>query len=661
MREGEIPDLEQEFRKVWKQFLKALPVIAFFLVLYYSVILFFGMKQVMIASLITVLFQVNYKKHPTVKTLLVLASQQLVIAIFSFLATLNLPLCVILNLLVPFWLIFTKASQFNQLGYFSTLMTFTFLQLMPVGWEGIGEQLQAMLYSLVFFFVIVYLYARRHRGLEGVHTEQKGLQLLASVLELLVKGEDTDKEIEELIRIQKSLYKEAYQKQGKKHVVTADGKLHYMFALLFQRSVYFVSGQYKEVFPGDQNAKDLALALAAYMKEAGSMDFWYEDTKDLRSKGRKLLRKARQQKNEYYYSVGNFLRMFLLILEQIPLEENQIMDDTWKMPFAQRIRNRFLYRMRLDTFEMRFALRMSIILIISMSYSMITQADHGYWLAMNAFLLLRPMYEESRYRMKTRFIGTAAGCVIMIFLLSFCQSPVSHFLLGSIMVACMYTATPGTRIHAVFVTCFALSMTTLAMGETLALELRMLYVAAAVVLVLVVNQFYFPTSLGSQFRYDWKMIFHMHHMYLRLLEDALRNPLNYWRICDAQIQYHMVYDQIEEYLPKVAEDERGMYRKILGISWRMVSEMEQMLFLVSQKRRGVQARQKMARYIYYTDYVLNQIQGILHLQKEKKIKNIEGMQYQRYIEGERELSVLMTQYAKNLSRLYVVVSRKYQI
>ena len=76
--------------------------------------------------------------------------------------------------------------------------------------------------------------------LEGVHTEQKGLQLLASVLELLVKGEDTDKEIEELIRIQKSLYKEAYQKQGKKHVVTADGKLHYMFALLFQRSVYFV-------------------------------------------------------------------------------------------------------------------------------------------------------------------------------------------------------------------------------------------------------------------------------------------------------------------------------------------------------------------------------------------------------------------------------------
>ena len=43
----------------------------------------------------------------------------------------------------------------------------------------------------------------------------------------------------------------------------------------------------------------------------------------------------------------------------------------------------------------------------------------------------------------------------------------------------------------------------------------------------------------------------------------------------------------------------------------------------------------MMQYIYYTDYVLNSIQEMLHLQKEKSIKNIEGMKYQRYIEGEK--------------------------
>lgn len=76
------------------------------------------------------------------------------------------------------------------------------------------------------------------------------------------------------------------------------------------------------------------------------------------------------------------------------------------------------------------------------------------------------------------------------------------------------------------------------MGETAtAVFLRMSYVAASVLFVLVVNRFFFPTSLRSQFRYNLQMLFHMHHMYLRILEDALTNPPDYWRICDAQLQY----------------------------------------------------------------------------------------------------------------------------
>ena len=73
-----------------------------------------------------------------------------------------------------------------------------------------------------------------------------------------------------------------------------------------------------------------------------------------------------------------------------------------------------------------------------------------------------------------------------------------------------------------------------------------------------------------------------------------------------------------------------------------------------EKRRP----QTLEQYISYTDYVLNQSQEMLHLKKEKKLKNIEGMKYQRYIEGEPELSSLMTQYARNLSRLYVLVLRR---
>lgn len=663
MQKQKMSAVMREAENTWRKFIQALPVIIFFLILFYSVVYFFGMQHVMLASLVTVVFQVNYKKHPPARTLLFLIYQQFALEILAFLATLNLPFCIFLNLVIPFWMIYTKASQFNQLGYFSGLMTFTFLQLMPVGWEGIIPQMKAMAYCLCYFFVITLVYSRTHKAVLEEHMEKRGLLLLAQVLEQTVKGQDTGQEVSELFQIQRALYKEAYQKRGRRHVVTAEGKIRYMFALLFQRCVYFVSSQYREFFPEDENAREFALRIAEYMREAGNFDLWNEDTRILRLKGRKMLRETKGRKEEFYHSAENFLKMFLLILSQMHLEDYKRLDEQWKIPLIQRLKERFLYRMKLDAFEMRFALRMSIILIITMVYTMVSQADHGYWLAMNAFLLLRPMYEESRYRMKTRFIGTAAGCVLMIFLLSFCHGNASHFLLAGVMVAGMYTVTPGTKIHAVFVTCFALSMTTLAMRESLALWLRMGYVAAAVLLVLVVNQFFFPTSLGTQFRYNWKMIFHMHHMYLRLLENALTHSLDYWRVCEAQIQYSMVYDQLEQYIPKLSQEEQPTYRRILGICWRMVSEMEQMLFLVGQKHRGEQAVQKMSQYIHYTDYVLNQIQDMLHLQKEKKVKNIEltdQQRYQRYIEGEKELSVLMTQYAKNLSKLYIIVCEKYR-
>lgn len=295
------------------KFISALPVIVFFLLMFYSVIFLFGTQYVMVVSLATLLFQVNYKKQHSFVSLLALIAQQMILLVLAHIATLHLAFCLILNLVVPFWLIFSKSSQFNQLGYFSSLMTFTFLQLMHMDWNGFVTQLEAMAFCCAVFFAAVLI---------------------------------------------------------------------------------------------------------------------------------------------------NF--------------------------------------------------------------------------------------------------------------------------------------------------------------------------------------------------------FHMHHMYLRILEDTLTNPPDYWRICDAQLQYHMVHGQIKQDLPKTAGTRQEDYLKVLAITWRMASEIQQMIIHARHRRRGAEARHVMERYIYYTDYVLNLIQEMLHLKKEKRIKNISGMQYQRYIEGEPELSRLMDEYARNLSSLYVLVLQKYQ-
>ena len=113
------------------KFTQSLPVVVFFLAMFYAVLLLFGTQYVMVVSLGTLYFQVNYKKFHTVSSILLLLGQQICLLVLAYAATWNIPFCLLLNLVVPFWLIFSKSSPFNLLGYFSCLMTFTFLQLMP--------------------------------------------------------------------------------------------------------------------------------------------------------------------------------------------------------------------------------------------------------------------------------------------------------------------------------------------------------------------------------------------------------------------------------------------------------------------------------------------------------------------------------------------------
>lgn len=645
------------------KFIQALPVIVFFLAMFYAVLLLFGTQYVMVVSLATLYFQVNYKKFHTASSLLLLLGQQLCLLVLAFAATWNIPLCLILNLVVPFWLIFSKSSPFNLLGYFSCLMTFTFLQLMPVDWKGFLIQLEAMLFCCVFVFIAVLFFSKSGKVSGDSHAEQRSMEILGGALEKIARGEkipENSEKLEELFRLQRVLYQEAYQKRGRKHVVTSEGKRKYMFAVLMQRTIYFVTNQGQILSPKDDRARQLALELSFYMRRASECDFMNEPSGQLGRAGRKILKRAEKEKDDFYRSVADFMRLFLFILYQAGRDDRVFFNEQWDMPVRQRFKDRVLYRMKPDTFEMRFALRMSLLLMTGMVFNLLFDEGHSYWFVMNGFLLLRPMYEESRYRMRTRFLGTAAGCLIITFLVPLFPGTTAHFIFASIMVACMYTAVPGTVIHALFVTCYALTMTTMAMGSGEAAVLRLLYVIGAVLFVLVINRFFFPTSMGSQFRYNLQMLFHMHHMYLRILEGCLTRPLDYWRICDAQLQYHMVHAQIKADISKVVPKEEDSYLNVLGITWRMASEIQQMIFQVSHKKRNSEARSIMERYIYYTDYVLNQIQEMLHLRKEKRLKSIEGMQYQRFIDGEPQLSGLMTRYARNLSRLYVLVARRYR-
>ena len=339
--------LESQARIVWKSFLGALPVICFYLFLFCTVLALFGTQYIMVVSLVTVLFQTNYRKRKFWASLVRAAAAQLGLGLLAWIATWSFPLSVGLNLIVPFALVFLKATRFNKMGYFSGLMTFTFLQLLPVDLAGFFVQTGAMLYSLACFFLLVKLYQRRYPQEKSYRREQEGLAILA----------DTP--------------------------------------------------------------------------------FWEKAARTaLEERGDELLGEAGEGEDELHISVRNFLHPFLILLGKFDEGERDEAGASWPMPRHQRPLGKLLYQMRPDGFETRFALRMSAVLTISFLFVHISGADHAYWLPLNAFLLLRPMYEDSRYRMLTRFLGTAGGCIIMSLLFPVLPGMQGHFGLAALHVHC---------------------------------------------------------------------------------------------------------------------------------------------------------------------------------------------------------------------------------
>ena len=115
--------------------------------MFYGVIFLFGTSYLLLVSVATTTFKLNYQKQFCFKAVLSLGVEQLVLCVLAFAAQQSMLLCVLLNGLVPFLLVFLRTTRFNQRGYFINGMVFVFLQLRPVDKEGLLPQLLAVSYT----------------------------------------------------------------------------------------------------------------------------------------------------------------------------------------------------------------------------------------------------------------------------------------------------------------------------------------------------------------------------------------------------------------------------------------------------------------------------------------------------------------------------------
>ncbi|MFQ7537346.1 MAG: hypothetical protein ACLRL6_08385 [Clostridium sp.] len=122
----------------------------------------------------------------------------------------------------------------------TSAMGFVFLQLRPVPYADFLTYLLVMAFSLGFAICCLLIASYGHRKQDDYVLARKGIDLLQKQMTAFLQQTRDTAQKKQLIEIQRALYKQAYQSRGFTYITTKEGKLRYLFALLFQRSSYFL-------------------------------------------------------------------------------------------------------------------------------------------------------------------------------------------------------------------------------------------------------------------------------------------------------------------------------------------------------------------------------------------------------------------------------------
>ena len=278
----------------------------------------------------------------------------------------------------------------------------------------------------------------------------------------------------------------------------------------------------------------------------------------------------------------SLLHMMILILRRSSSYQEPV-HTLDRRNFGELLR-RIKARCTRESFEMRFGMCLSMVMTVSCGLSFLLPVTRSYWIPLNAFLLIQPSYEDSRYRMKTRPIGTLIGCCIQFLVYPLLPGLGGQIAFSLVMIALMYCAAPGTWNQPIFSTCYALTLTAMTLDQNIAITLRLLYLAAAVAIVFIVNSFFFPMRRETQFRYNFKALFRLNNSYWDIIRAGLTGETNLAVSDEILTYFHMIYQECSAYVKKNAFlPFRPEQQTVLVNLWHMFSELEQIHFLVQTK------------------------------------------------------------------------------
>ena len=554
----------------------AYPVFVFFISSFFLIYFLFGLHFTITVPPMAAFFSAGRNGKSTRFPLLVF--HEMLLLVLATAGSANIWIATILNVIVPFILVFTQSSQFNPRGYYTYMLMFVYLSFVP---PADIREFSGMLLSLwiltAYMGVFLWLINHTHRSENNVRRSlREFLGRLSGLTALLAEPEKLDECRRMFVDLMHDI---SYGRQSFSALSTGDVQIRNMMSTLLQRFSYMLSDHDWRSELDTAHVLELR-RLSSYLSDAaGSIGTpWQGEQTAVAETLLNTMKIPEGHIRIFIRSVLHMMDFMLHALEEDPYESRRRRVD-WK-----NIRHELAIRLNLESFEMRFALRLAIVMAVSDIVNHMIPMTHSYWVPLNAFLLLQPDTEDSNYYMKTNPLGTFIGCLVEYIIYPFLPGLWAQIVFALLMISLMYCSVPGTWYHPAFHTCYTLTIAMITLGETSAISLRLLYLAAALIIVFIVNRFFFPIRQSSQFRYSIKALFRLHNKYWNIIREGLVSKTDLSVSTDILTDFHLYYESSVSYMERHPEMEGGKeLHSALMILWDMFSQLEQIHYLVRIK------------------------------------------------------------------------------
>lgn len=406
----------------------------------------FGAENSMIAPFATLSFLRFRTMHRHYECIIKNYAVFMVLAVLSFFAVINLPLCIIINGLALFWIADMLIDEYDPTNYFPMGMALIFFQIAPTDTvSGLLNRITALAATFVIVFLFVFILSKMNRKKHPLQDLiQEGFSICQKQIRLCREQKNGADNTAELNRLHGDLRSVSLRCCGEiysynRASLFPRGKTNWYchFILVFQVINYFTRNS-----EHDQN-----------------------------------LEKAEKLCTDF------------------------VTEFRTRTPTADYRRMNFrLRKPDIRSFRLRFALRQVITVTPCLAFALISGLPNIYWLVISVFFMMIPFTDHTMQRVKQRVFGTIAGIVICLALFSLFPGFPARVAIMTAANFLIYGAN-GYGPTVAYITCSALALQSIDVSVIPVLLQRLIYTAAGGVIALLANHFIFPIRLKNQCTY----------------------------------------------------------------------------------------------------------------------------------------------------------------